>query len=379
MTPILDATAARWRMPAFALMGVGALTIAAGLYWWPERTWSTLLLSNLYLLFVCLAGALILSIQYLAGAGWWIVLRRVPEAMMAGLPIVAILLVVSLFFGRLALYPWSHAVPTFYLNTPFFFARMAFVLLLWVLLAHAIRTASLLQDHDPALVNHQRLVRYSALFIVVFAVSFSVASVDWVMSLAPNWASTIFAVYVFAGLLVSGLVSLTLIVILLRELGPLRGIVTERHLHDLGQLVFGFSTFWAYIWVSQYLLIWYGNLPDEITYFAQRTRSEWLGLFLLNPVINWVVPFLVLMPRSMKHNTRVLAAVCLLLLGGRYLDLYLLIMPDTMGAPTIGPLEVLVPVAYVSLFLFVTWRALAQAPLVPPNDPYLEESLSHHI
>ncbi len=371
---------ARWNTIALALMAVGALTVAAGLYWSPERTWSTLLLSNMYLLCVCLAGALFISIQYLSGSGWWVVLRRVPEAMMAGLPIVAILMLCSVFFGRQTLYPWAHEVPTFYLNTPFFFARMAFVLLLWVLLAYAIRTASLRQDQDDALTSHQRLVRYSAVFIVVFAVSFSIASIDWVMSLAPrHWASTMFSVYVFAGLLISGLVSLTLLVILLREVGPLRGIVTESHLHDLGKLVFAFSTFWAYIWLSQYLLIWYGNLPEEIPYYAHRTDGAWLWLFLLNPIVNWVVPFVVLMPWVTKHRTRVLAGVCLLLLAGHYLDLYLLIVPDTVGVPAIGPLEVLVPVGYVSLFLWLTWRALAQAPLVPPHDPYLDESLSHHL
>jgi len=368
---------ARWRALAFALMAMGLLTIIAGLRWSPERTWSTLLLSNLYLLFVCLAGALFISIQYLSGAGWWVVLRRVPEAMMAGLPIVAILMLPSLFFGRQSLYPWANAASV-YLNTPFVFARMACVLAVWVLLAHAIRKASLQQDHEPGLVHHQRLVKYCAMFTVVFAVSFSIASVDWIMSLEPHWASTIFGVYVFAGLLISGLAALTLIVILLSQFGPLRGIVTEHHLHDLGKLVFAFSTFWAYIWLSQYLLIWYGNLPDEITYYAQRTGGAWLPLFLLNPVVNWAVPFLVLLPRASKHNARVLAGVCVLLLCGHYLDLYLLIMPETVGAPAIGPLEVLVPVSYASLFVFLTWRALAQAPLVPPHDPYLDESLAHH-
>jgi hypothetical protein len=381
----------RWRTLPLVLIGVALLTVIAGLLWSPERTWSTLLLSNLYLLFVCLAGALFISIQFLANSGWWVVLRRVPEAMMAGLPIVAILML-SLFFGRAVLYPWAHASAaspahgeaawaSAYLEPAFVFVRMAIVLGVWVLLARAIRKVSLQQDDDPALapMHHRRLVTYAALFTVVFAVSFSIGSVDWIMSLEPHWSSTIFAVYVFAGLLVSGLAALTLIVILLRHFGPLEGIVQESHLHDLGKLVFAFSTFWAYIWLSQYLLIWYGNLPEEIPYYAHRTGGPWLRWFLLNPVMNWAVPFLVLLPRASKHNARVLAAVCVLILCGHYLDLYLLIMPETLGVPAIGPLEILVPAGYVSLFIVLTWRALAQAPLVPRHDPYLDESLHHHF
>jgi hypothetical protein len=155
--------------------------------------------------------------------------------------------------------------------------------------------------------------------------------------------------------------------------------VSESHLHDLGKLLFAFSIFWAYIWVSQYLLIWYGNLPDEITYYARRTTGGWLVWFLFNPIVNWAVPFLVLLPRAPKRNPRVLGAVCALILCGHYLDLYLLIAPDTLAAPAIGPLEVLVPIGYASLFVLITQRALAQAPLVPAHDPYLDESLHHHL
>ncbi|HEX9372566.1 MAG TPA: hypothetical protein VF897_16255 [Roseiflexaceae bacterium] len=399
--------AGRWRTLAPALIGVALITVIAGLRWSPERTWSTLLLSNLYLLFVCLAGALFISIQFLSNSGWWVVLRRVPEAMMAGLPIVAILML-SLFFGREVLYPWAHAsaaspaataaagaaaeaavgeaasasaFASLYLNPTFVFVRMAIVLAAWVWLARAIRKTSLRQDDDPALaaMYHRRLVIYGAIFTVVFGVSFSIGSVDWIMSLEPHWSSTIFAVYVFAGLLVSGLAALTLIVILLRHFEPLEGIVLDSHLHDLGKLVFAFSTFWAYIWLSQYLLIWYGNLPDEIPYYAHRTGGPWLRWFLLNPVLNWGVPFLVLLPHASKHNARVLGAVCVLILCGHYLDLYLLIVPDTLKAPAIGPLEILVPIGYVSLFVMLTRRALAQAPLVPRHDPYLDESLHHHF
>jgi hypothetical protein len=304
--------------------------------------------------------------------------------MMAGLPVVA-LLVLGLFFGRHALYPWANPgalehdpLPpgkAFYLSTPMVFARMVAVLAAWVLLARALRRASLRQDQDPTLDQHRRLIRYSAAFVVVFAVSFSVASVDWLMSLDPHWYSTIYAVYLFAGLLLSGLAVLTLIVLVLRRMGPLAGVVNEEHLHDLGKLLFAFSTFWAYIWVSQYLLIWYGNLPEEVTHYLRRTRGPWSTLFFLNLIVNWAIPFLVLMPRAAKRHAGVLAGVCVLLLLGHWLDLYLLVMPERLGAPNLGVLEVLVALGYAGLFFVLTSRALAEAPLLPRHDPYLQESL----
>jgi hypothetical protein len=376
---------ARWAHLGHSLVALGALTVAAGLYFSPARTWSSVLVGNFYLLSLALGGALFISTQYLSGASWWVVLRRVAEAMMAGLPAVALLLL-ALFFGRHALYPWAHAEADdhgpagkdLYLEPAFLFARMAIVLAAWVLLARALRRASLAQDEDPGPAHHRRLVRYSALFVVVFALSFSLASVDWLMSLDPHWYSTIFAVYLFAGLLVAGLSALTLIAILLRELGPLRGVVSDGHLHDLGKLLFAFSTFWAYIWVSQYLLIWYSNLPEEVTHYLRRTSGPWLPLFLVNLVLNWVVPFLVLLPRATKRRADVLGGVCLLLLLGRWLDLYLLVMPETVGSPRLGPVEVLVPLGYAGLFFVLTARALAQAPLVPRHDPHLADSLGHH-
>jgi hypothetical protein len=305
---------------------------------------------------------------------------------MSALPIAAPLML-AVFFGRRTLYPWAQPGGTIgaveslsnaaYLTTPLVFLRMSVVLALWVLLVRGIRKASLQQDHDPAPAWHRRLVTYSAVFAVVFPVTFGLGSVDWLMSLDPHWSSTVFAVYVFAGLLVSGVAALTLIAIALRVLGPLHDVIKPAHLHDLGKLLLAFSTFWVYIWLSQYLLIWYGNLPEEVTYYVHRTGHPWIRLFLLNPIANWAVPFLILLPRAAKRSPRVLAAVCVVLLAGHWLDLYLLIMPETWSEPLAGPLEAIVPLGYAGLFLYLISRALAQAPLVPRHDPYLHESLNH--
>ena len=368
---------------ALGMTGLGLASVAAGLAVSPERTWANVLVGDLYLLFAALSGALLLSLLFLSGAGWSAALRRVPEAMMAGLPVFSLLIAAAMVFGRRALYPWSSAAEGLspakaaYFSAPLLFLRLALVLGLWTLLARALRRASLRQDRDPALRSHQRLVRYAALFTVLFALSFSLMSVDWLMSLDPRWSSTVFAVYVFAGLLVLGLALVTLIVVVLRERGPLAGVVSEEHLHDLGKLLFAFTTFWAYIWLSQYLLVWYANLPDEVTHYLHRTGPPWLGLFLVNLLVNWAVPFLVLLPRAAKRSPRVLKWICLLLLGGRWLDLYLLVMPERAARPSLGPLEVLVPLGCAGLFMFLTARALAEAPLLPVGDPYLEESLHH--
>jgi hypothetical protein len=373
-----------FRWTAAGLLAVGAAALVLGLRQEPERAWAHVLLGNFYVLSLALAGALFVSIHYLSGAGWSAGLRRVPEAMMSVLPVAA-LLVLALFLGRHVLYEWSRpgalagssAGKAAYFSTPFVLLRMLVVLSAWVLLTWRMRTLSRRQDEDASLVHHRSMVRQAAVFTVVFAFSFSLASFDWLMSLDPHWFSTIFAVYVFAGLFLLGLATITLVVTVLHERGHLGGVVGKGHLHDLGKLVFAFSTFWAYIWLCQYLLIWYGNIPEEVTHYLRRTRDPWLGLFLVNPVLNWVVPFVLLLPRAAKRSPTVLKAVCLVVLAGRWLDLYLVIMPELRPRPALGALELLTPLAYAGLFAWLMARALSRAPLVPVNDPYLGESIAH--
>ena len=370
-----------WPRAALVLVVLGLATAASGVVWSPRRAWSNLLLAEAYVLGLALAGALLLCIHHLTGAGWSAAVRRVPEAMMGGLPAFA-LLALPLLLARPILFPaplpedgaW---VKAHFMGTPLVALRSVVILAAWVLLARALRRLSLRQDAQPGRDAHRRLVRLSAVFVPVLAVSLTLASVDWLMALAPGWTSTAFTVYVFAGLMVSGLAALTLIVIAL-ERGRLHGVIGPGHLHDLGTLLFTFSTFWAYIWLSQYLLIWYADLPEEIPHYLRRTEGAWLLPFLLNLAVNWVLPFAVLLSRAAKRSPRVLAAVCVLLLFGHWLDLYLLIMPETMGGPALGPLELLLPAGFAALFALLTARALARAPLLPRGDPFLVESLERH-
>jgi hypothetical protein len=396
---------------ALGLVALGALALA-GLFWASgasgasgpgavfnshPRLWALLLVDDFFFLSLGLAGILFLALHYLSSAGWWAVIRRVPEAMMGFVP-VAGLLTLPLYLGRHVLYPWTRpevlrddpvvAAKSAYLNTPSFFGRMLAFVLLWSFFAWLFRRTSLAQDAQTGAAGkeHRRMIRLSAFFIVTFAVTFSLASFDWLMSLDPRWFSTIFAIYTFAGLLASGVAAITLAVVLLRERGDLAGLVKESHLHDLGKLLFAFSTFWAYIWVSQYLLIWYSNIPEEVTFYVLRTRGGWAPWFYLTPVLTWLLPFCVLLPRGAKRNPRVLKGVAVLVLLGHWLDLYVLAAPPVLGQIASGLpeillealLELLITAGYASLFFLLLARALSQAPLLARHDPYLRESLHHH-
>lgn len=376
------------RMPVWRLVPpaiVGGVAIAVGLHADPLRTWSNLLVAGFYALSVALGGMLFIAVQQLSGAAWSVGMRRVAEAMMGALPVAALMMVL-LFFGRGNLFAWAAAAPvaeraaglgTRYFAVPFVALRAVLFLGVWMVFAWLMRRTSEQQDTSADPVHHRRMLRYSAVFVVLFAPSFSLASVDWLLALDPRWMSTIYAIYACAGLLVHGVAAVTLVVVLLRERGDLVDAVNANHLHDLGKLLLTLTTFWAYIWLCQYLLIWYGNLPDEVTYYVVRTGPRWVVLFFANLVVNWLIPFGVLLPRAAKRSPRVLKWTAVLILIGRWLDVYLLVAPQTMNAPAFGLLELSIAVAYGSALWFVVSAALARHPLVALHDPRLFECLRH--
>jgi len=181
----------------------------------------------------------------------------------------------------------------------------------------------------------------------------------------PHWSSTIFAVYWFAGVLAGGTAAITLAVVLLIDAGYFAGIAGADVRHDLGKLLFAFSTFWAYIWLSQYLLIWYGNLPEETPYYINRTSDRWIAVFLLNLALNWVIPFVALMRRDAKRSASVLKWVAIVMLAGRWLDLYVAVMPEMIGAPDVRLLDVAMVIGCGAAFFLTAARSLERAPLVP--------------
>jgi hypothetical protein len=174
----------------------------------------------------------------------------------------------------------------------------------------------------------------AAVFVIVFALTWWLASFDWIMSLEPEWGSTMFGVYSFAGLFLSGLATLTLLHVLSQGRVSSKSADAADRLHDLGKLLFAFSTFWVYIWFCQYMLIWFVNIPEETSYYVRRLAGMWQPLVFVNVLLNWLVPFLILLPQKNKRDTAILKKVCILILLGRCLDVYLMVLPAIQGLQT---------------------------------------------
>jgi hypothetical protein len=360
---------------------LGGAALAVGLLQSPERAWLNLLLVSYYLVSLGLGALVFVALQYVTGAGWSVALRRVPEAMATILPIAALGLGIVLLV-RPSLYPWADAASAeaapenwlrhVWFQRPFFLARAAFFLACWLALGWALVRTSRRQDRDGDPAWTQRNIRWSALFLVVFAVTFWLASQDWLMSLDAEWSSTIFAVYQFGGLFLGGLAAITLLSIGLRWLGPFRNLLVGDRVHDLAKLLLGFSGFWGYLWFSQSMLIWYVNNPEEAVWYVRRLDGTWMTLFYLNVVLNWGIPLLVLLPRAARQRVGVLAAVSVVLLAGRWLDLYLQILPRSGDAPLIGAVwEMGIAVGAAGVFGLVFLAALGRAAMVPVGDPLL--------
>jgi len=377
--------------PSRVLAALGAAVLAAGAFAAPERVWPAVLVAGLFIAGLGLAGLFYVALHYTTGARWDVALRRVAEALAALAPAGSLLALVAVVAGGTALYPWlghgpgaGHAFGPFkalWLTPAFFFGRSVLYAGVWTGFALALRRISRLQDAegDPAGRLRRRATVVSAAFLPVFAITVTLASVDWGMALEPHWYSTIYGVYHFAGLFVAGLAALILLALRLRSTGPLAGVVSAEHLHDLGKLLFAMATFWAYIWFSQYMLIWYGNLAEEAGYFTLRSEGAWAPLFWANPIVNWVVPFLVLLPARAKRSPKLLAQVSGLVLAGHALDLYLAVYPPLHSAgPVFGGWEAGIALGAGGLLALLLRRTLAGAPAVPLRDPFLAESLHHH-
>lgn len=366
-----------------AVIGLGVT--ALGWFVSPERTAAAVLVAAMAVLGVALGGLAFVALSYVTRAGWSVAFRRVPEAM-AGLVPFGVACTAIALAGAPVLYHWMNdtahdpllAKKAAWLNGGFFFLRAAIIALVWIAFSRRIRRISLDQDKSHDVAATGRNLRTSTLFLVCFALTFSVASFDWIMSIEAHWFSTVFAVYCFSGVFVSGLASITIMSILLRRRGVFANVLREDHLHDLGKLTLGFTTFWAYIWFCQYMLIWYGNLPEETSYYITRFTGTWGPLMIANVMVGWFIPFMVLLPRPAKRSESVMLAIAVLLLVGRVLDLVLLIQPGLLEAPHFGvwemaPLAALVPVALILLL-----RIFERAPPVPRGDPMLAESLHYH-
>ena len=378
------------RTAFMALAAIGVVTAAAGAFMAPARMWASWLMVANYSLGLGLAGLCFVAIHYTTGSTWSVAIRRVPEALAATLPFSLALLAI-LFIVYPQLYGWTTdealrgstekvlAFKQFWLSRPFFLVRAAIYAAIWIGFGLAIQKRSRRQDQDGDPRWTQENFRLSAAFLVLFGITVTLSSFDWLMSIEYHWFSTIFGVYNFAGLFESGLAAIILIAIWLERAGPLRGVLNDSHLHDLGKLMFAFSVFWMYIWFSQYMLIWYTDMPEETSYFVLRGSGAWFALFILNTFLNWVIPFLVLLRRDTKMQRQTVAIVAGTILLGRWLDMYLMVFPGIVGAtPTFGIWELGLTLGGVGAFGLVLAAALKGAPVVPIADPELVESLGYH-
>jgi hypothetical protein len=368
-----------------AVVALGIL--AGGIAVDPTRAFTSLLVGTLLVLGLA-AGALAwFAIFAVANAGWPVVVKRVLEGFASFLPIAALLLLATTP-GLRTLYAWARpdaasdhllASKAAYLNPAFFLARMALVLGAWCFFSWRLRRISLDQDRSGDVEATRRTVRTSAVFLAIFAITSCVGAFDWLMTLEARWFSTIFGLYNIAGILVSSVTGVAIGSILLRRAGLLPEL-RPAHLHDLGKLMLGFATFWAYLWFSQFLLIWYANLPEETAYYELRWQGGWTPLLFGNLVVNWALPFLLLLPREAKRDESRMLGVGALLLCGRWLDLWLMAAPSNFHQrPTPGLLELVGAIGPVALFAFWVARRFQRVPLIAKHDPYLSESLHHHI
>jgi len=251
---------------------------------------------------------------------------------------------------------------------------------LWYWFFTWIKKEMLAEDIDGSEKHWFTARKISAYFLVVFAVSSSVAAWDWVMSIDPHWFSTMFGWYVFASWWVTGLATITLIVANLKGAGYMK-MVTSNHLHDLGKFVFAFSIFWTYIWFCQFMLIYYSNLPEETIYFIQRMRTSPYGwIFYANIFLNFILPFLLLMTRDAKRQMSMLKVVCPIVITGHWFDFYNMITPGSMKENGgVGFIEIGLALVFMGMFLYVVLNALSKMQLVAKHHPFMQESLNHHI
>jgi len=313
------------------------------------------------------------------------VVRRLAEYTAACLPLL-LLLFVPIYLGRTELYHWTDAEAVAhdhvlsnkaaYLNVGSFVVRALVYFSLWSFLALLFLRLSRRQDATADEGLSRQMIRWSGPAILIFALTLTFASFDWIMSLAPHWYSTMFGVYFFAGSVVACFAFLCLLTVTLQQAGCLRDVLTLEHFHDLGKLLFAFTVFWAYIAFSQFFLIWYANLPEETTFFFQRTEGSWLAATRLLAVGHFVVPFFFLMPRSIKRRRPLLLLGASWMLLMHWLDLYWLVMPNLHPEGVrLSLLDLTCFLAVGGLFFSVLGALLRSGALVPIRDPRLVESL----
>jgi hypothetical protein len=376
------------RVPAVAVVIalVGAASCAMLGAGNPKQFLFSWLVSFLFFLSLALGGLFFVLIQYAAQGGWGIVLRRIGETIFSTIPVMAALFV-PLALGVRDLYSWAAPgaaehdallqwkAP--FLNVPFFLLRAALYFAIWSVIALVYYRGSRGQDLTGDLGVSARLRRLAGPAIIVLALTQTFASIDWIMSLTPHWYSTIFGVYFFAGSFVGFIALLSVVTVAMRSAGLLETVISAEHLHDVGKFLFAFTAFWAYIAFSQYLLMWYANLPEETIWYKARLEGSWRTVSLVLMAGHFAAPFLYLMGRDVKRKGWTLALGGAWLLLMHYVDLYWQVMP-TLHPGGIRPsvLDIAALLTIGGCFVAAAAWLLGRQALVPIRDPRLAESLA---
>lgn len=370
------------------LMFVGLILFALGLMKDPTRTWASYLTSYFFFVSLAMGAMFFTAIQHAATAGWSVVVRRFSEAMTAFLPVGAVATIV-LLFGASHLYEWMNKEEvahdaillgkSSYLNFTAMAIRLAIFFGLWLLFRKWMVGNSLDQDKDG---NERHTVsnyRISIGFLLVFALSFSLFSVDTLMSLQPHWYSTMWGVYCFAGMFQAAIAMLVIITGYMIRKGYARGWVNIEHLHDLAKYMKAFTIFYAYIGFSQFLLIWYANLPEETIFYLARSSGGWMAATLSLLIFKFAVPFLLLLPRAAKRSIAHTTLVACLILVMQYIDIHWMVYPNFSETWIFSWYEIGTFLMFLGLYLWSVTNFLSKNAIVPLKDPRLEESLAHQV
>ncbi|WP_374032670.1 molybdopterin oxidoreductase [Bdellovibrio bacteriovorus] len=380
---------AKLKTLSFALIAVGLLTFVIGLMKNQDRLWTSYLVSYFYFSCLALSGLFWIVINNVAKAGWSVSIRRYAEATTSFIPAILIGGLV-LLVGFKHLYPWANpevvaenpviAAKTGYLNMGGFVIRLFIFAVGCMIFRHVIVGNSLKQDKSGDESLTTKSVAPSVGFIVFYALMFSLFCVDLLMSLLPTWYSTIFGIYGFSGMFQAGMAFLAIVIVLMRRSGLVKGYVTEEHQHDVVKYLKGFSIFWAYIAFSQFMLIWYANIPEETEYYIARAQGGWMSISMALLIFRFVVPFLALLPRGMKRNDSNVLLISVLVLVMQYVDIYWMVYPNFFdGHVTFGFWEVGIFAGFAGAFLLTIMSFWSKHSLVPLKDPRMHEALNHHV
>lgn len=399
---------AKLKTTSMVLLGIGVLTLIAGVIFLlfskntdealrqldQNRFWAVLLQNSVFFLLICLASVFILSGVSLAQGAWIVSFRRIPEAIGSVVwvfaAIVGVILLTLVWTDNFHIYAWLqdgynphnslNSLKNFFLSKPFFTVWTILVLVLWSWFGIKIRQLSVRQDSEAkgSTKTYWQNFNVSAGFIFVFALSLaSTIPWLWIMSLDSHWFSTMFSWYTFASSFVSGMSMIMLWVLYIKRHGYLEVVSTE-HIHDLGKFMFAFSIFWTYLWFSQFMLIWYANIPEETVYFQIRMHGPYRIFYWLNIILNFVCPILILMPRPNKRNYFVVTLVAIIILLGHWIDFYQMVMPATVQEHwKLGWFEAGIVCGFIGLVMNLVSKKLTTAPLVPQNNPLLKETIIH--